>query len=791
MKKSLWFPILICGLCLLNACTGGGGGNPPPPAATHFSVTAAANATVGTPFNITVTALAASGQMATGYSGTVHFTTSIGQPVVPASAMVTNGTGTFSVTLNTAGSQSITATDTNSITGTSTSINVMAASAAHPVPLINLPLNPDAIAPGGAGFQLKVNGTGFVSGAMVQWNGSPRATNFVSESQVTANILLADIANSNTASVTVVNPAPRGGASNVAFFETTKATSFASWSAPSLLAAGIAPSSVATADFNSDGKLDVAVANSGSGNIGILLGNGSGSFQPAVNYPAGTNPVSVAVGDFNGDGKLDLAVANNSTNSVSILLGKGDGTFQAPVTYAAGSAPRSVAVADFNGDGKLDLAVANTGSGNVSILLGNGDGTFQTAVDYAVGSNPTSVAVGDFNRDGKLDLAVANADNIAIGNVSILLGNGDGTFQAAVNYPTDPNSASVAVGDFNGDGKLDLAVANGGAGNFSVGNVSILLGNGDGTFQAAVNYPTKWKSSFVALGDFNGDGKLDLAVSSISSDPSISPSAVSVLIGNGDGTFQPAMHHAAGTSPSSIAVGDFNNDGRLDLAVTDAVGSVVSVLLYPVLAGPNATLSSTLLDFGTQLVGTTSAGSALTLSNDGTATLNITSIAASANFSETDNCGSSLPAGSSCTITVTFVPLADGKLAGTLSITDNAPGSPQTVALNGVATIVKLVPDAMFFNCTGFCQSQKATLTNTGATALAITSFTITSNKEGPNGHVGFAQMNNCPASLPAGQSCTITVSFVGDFNFKYIGALTVQDTDGMQQVSLHGFLNP
>src|SRR5229473_1918298 len=145
MKKSLWFPILICGLCLLNACTGGGGGNPPPPAATHFSVTAAANATVGTPFNITVTALAASGQMATDYSGTVHFTTSIGQPVVPASAMVTNGTGTFSVTLNTAGSQSITATDTNSITGTSTSITVTGTP--NPVPLVYQPLSPAAVAP--------------------------------------------------------------------------------------------------------------------------------------------------------------------------------------------------------------------------------------------------------------------------------------------------------------------------------------------------------------------------------------------------------------------------------------------------------------------------------------------------------------------------------------------------------------------------------------------------------------------------------------------------------------------
>ncbi len=788
MKKSLLGLISICSLCLLSEC--GGGGTPPPPTATHFSVTTTASPSAGAAFNFTVTALAASGQTATTYSGTVHFTSTDGQAVLPANSALVNGTGTFSVTLKTVGSQTITATDTSApITGTSSSINVSAAAAARPVPFINQPLSPDAIVPGGAAFKLTVNGTGFVSGAIAEWNGSARATTFVSESQLTANILPNDIANFNTASVTVVNPAPGGGTSNVAFFETTKPTSFASWSAPSALATGVNPLSVATADFNGDGKLDMVVTNDGSNNVSVLMGKGDGTFQAAVNYPAGTNPTSLTVGDFNGDGKLDLAVANNGTNTVSIFLGKGDGTFQAAVNYPAGTNPTSVAVGDFNGDGKLDLAVAN--SGNVSILLGNGDGTFQTAVDYGVGSNPSSVAVGDFNGDGKLDLAVANADNIAIGNVSILLGNGDGTFQTAVNYPTEANSASVAVGDFNGDGKLDLAVASGGTGNFSIGTVSILLGNGDGTFQAAVNYPTKWKSSFVALGDFNGDGKLDLAVSSISSDISISPSTVSVLIGNGNGTFQTATDHAAGISPSSIAVGDFNNDGRLDLAVTDKVGSAISVLLYPVLAGPNATLSSTILDFGTQLVGTTSLGSSVILSNDGTATLDITSIAATTNFSETDNCGSSLGAGSSCTITVNFVPLDDGKLTGTLSINDNAPGNPQTVTLNGVGTIVKLVPDAMFFNCTGGCQSQKATLTNTGATALTINSIIITSNKQGGNGPVGFAQMNNCPASLLAGQSCTITVSFVGNFNFQYVGALTVQDSDGTQQVSLRGFLNP
>jgi hypothetical protein len=186
-----------------------------------------------------------------------------------------------------------------------------------------------------------------------------------------------------------------------------------------------------------------------------------------------------------------------------------------------------------------------------------------------------------------------------------------------------------------------------------------------------------------------------------------------------------------------------------------------------------------------------SPGQSVMLTNNGTATLNITSIAASTNFSETDNCGSSLPAGVSCTISVAFVPNAGGNLTGTLSITDNAPGSPQMVTLNGVGTAVKLVPGAMSFNCTGSCQSRTATLTNLGATVLSVTSITITSNKQGVNGHGGFAQMNNCGTSLGAGQSCSITVSFIGDFNFQYIGELIIQDSGGTQEVSLHGFLNP
>ena len=760
------------------------------PPATHFSVTAPASATAGTAFNFVVTALDAMNNAASGYSAIVHFASTDAHADLPVDSMLMNGTATFSAALSTMGSQTITATDSvnPTIAGTSKSINISTAVPANPVPFINQPLNPDAVIPGATDVKLTVNGTGFVAGSTVKLNGNARATSVISNSELTATALATNISTFNTASVTVVNPAPGGGISNVVFFETTRPTSSVALSVTSELIAGSGPISVATGDFNGDGKLDLTVANNGTSNdIDVFLGKGDGTFQPAASYGAGAGPYAVAVGDFNGDGKLDLAVANTGSNNVSVLLGKGDGTFQPSVEYSVGSDPRSLAVGDFNGDGKLDIVVANsgasTGISGISVLLGKGDGTFEPALNYSVGSAPVSVVVGDLNGDGRLDLAIVN---FGTSNVGVLLGNGDGTFQPPVNYAAGAVPVAVVVGDYNGDGKLDLAVATISPGNTGLSNLSVLLGNGDGTFQQAAQYSdgSDTDSSSVVQGDFNGDGKLDLAVAGGGSIGN-----VSILLGNGDGTFQSAAEYAIGSNPSSAAVGDFNGDGRLDMAVTSGPEGV-SILLQPgLVSNSNAFLSPSSLTFPTQVVNTTSAAQTVRLTNYGTTMLSIAGIAVTNNFGKTDSCGMSLAAGASCTIGVTFTPNTFGNLNGTLSVTDDAPGSPHTVSLSGTGTAVMLSVTNLRFGCVllnagpmgvhCFCTPPlHTTLTNSGNTPLNITGITIT----GP-----FSQTNTCPTSLGAGQSCDIAVSWSHSTGG---GVLSISDSGGgsPQTIPLFGF---
>jgi hypothetical protein len=283
-----------------------------------------------------------------------------------------------------------------------------------------------------------------------------------------------------------------------------------SFAPPRDFVVGNVPQWVAVGDFNRDGVEDLAVASRGTTAVWVLLGNGDGTFQAARSFPANLSPVSVAVGDFNGDGVQDLVTANYDSNDVSVLLGNGDGTFLAPLNLSVGpgSTPNCVVVGDFNGDGRADLAVATFGGGNatsIAVLLGNGNGTFLAPQTVNTGRGPLWVAVGDLNGDGLQDLAVANF-NADAASVSVVLGNGNGTFQAARNTPVH-GAACVAVGDLNGDGLQDLAVVD-----YYSGNVAVLLGNGDGTYAPAVIYAAEFNALTVTVGDLSGDGLADLAV---------------------------------------------------------------------------------------------------------------------------------------------------------------------------------------------------------------------------------------------------------------------------------------
>ena len=335
---------------------------------------------------------------------------------------------------------------------------------------------------------------------------------------------------------------------------------------------GQVPTSVAVGDFNGDGIPDLAVATEIDNIVGVLVGNGDGTFRPPQNVPVGysdTGPAAVAVGDFTGDGVLDLAVANSSDNSVSVVLGHGDATFQEAPTYAAGAHPFSITVGDFNGDGISDLAVTDDRpSGTVNVLLGNGDGSFRRPVSYYAGYKPDTLVVGDFNGDGILDLAVANY-NYPVGTVSVLLGNGDGSFRPPAMYTVGIEPTSLAVADFNGDGHLDLVAANG-------LEVDVLLGNGDGSFRPYTTYAAGNHPFFVAVGDFNGDGIPDI-VASDQGDGQSNGTGLSVLLGNGDGSFQAPHSLAFGSVPGSVAVADFNGDGIADLALP--IGHEMGVLL--------------------------------------------------------------------------------------------------------------------------------------------------------------------------------------------------------------------
>ena len=346
---------------------------------------------------------------------------------------------------------------------------------------------------------------------------------------------------------------------------------------------GTAPKRVAVADFNHDGISDMVVLNSSGSSLSVLLSNGDGTFRAPLNTTLGAYPREIAVGDVNLDGFPDVITDDTDNNQLYVLLGKGDGTFRAPITFS-GSAS-GLAIGDFNGDGKPDFAATDFANGKIIIWLGRGDGTFSNqstvAVGTGLGSGTNAVVAVDLNRDGKLDLV---AVNMFLGTVSVTLGNGDGTFHPAVNYPLEvgTNPQALAVTDINADGIPDIVV-----GEMPLFSVAVFLGNGDGTFRNLGFFPLAstlgpQPALFdVALGDVSGDGKPDLIVTKRSPTNAF---FVSILPGIGDGTWGQAQDfstNAGASTPgaSAVALADFNHDGKLDIVTATTQSNGATVLL--------------------------------------------------------------------------------------------------------------------------------------------------------------------------------------------------------------------
>jgi hypothetical protein len=639
------------------------------------------------------------------------------------------------------------------------------------VPFINLPLVTASVGPGGAGFILTVNGGNYTPSAVVRWNGQALPTTYVSVTRLIATVPATDIARRGTATITVSNPT--GASSLATLLPIVAATTKLSFEQSSVIA-GTSPVTVTVADFNQDGAADLAFINEAASEadptlVSVYLGSGDGTFTLSSTINVVGFGGSVLTGDFNRDGKVDLAFSSapgSAQTTLSVALGNGDGTFQPPSYLYVSESDYQFAIGDFNRDGNLDLANIDLSNfGSVGVYLGNGDGNFTGGWGEMLYLKQNDILAGDFNNDGILDLAIPSLP-------TILIGNGDGTFIVPPIDPAVPiNDISAYLGflvaDINGDGLQDIVFPNTPS--------LVYLGNGNGTFTQPAQ-PNPFNSGFLVSADFNGDGKLDLASIDGLTD------VVSILLGNGDGTFQAPLTLPVSGVPSSIALGDFNNDGLLDLAYTNS-NNEVGILLNTSETS-KVVLSPASLAFPQQVLFTNSQPLISTLANAGSEPLNIASISASGPFSEKSTCGNVLSPGASCSISVIFHPSGIGRRGGSIVITDNATHTPHTVSLIGIGTYIQFSPDGLHFGNQPVGKStvpKNVTVSNKGEVAVGISNISIVGSDA-----EDFQQTNTCGDTLAPRASCLVTVIFTpSSKGVKEANLYIVDDAGGSPQTTI------
>ena len=571
----------------------------------------------------------------------------------------------------------------------------------------------------------------------------------------------------------------------VMFNNTAAGAATASFTRAAVLGVGYLPQDVAVADFNGDGKPDIAVVNSGNNNLQILLNNtaqgaSAASFTASAAIGAGATPVWVAAADFNGDGKPDLAVFDNGSSSVLILLnttppGASTPSFVVGGSGPAGSGPQQLVVADFNGDGKPDVAAANQSSNTVTVLLNQTEPGSMTAslvlgATISVGSYTSWVSVGDIDGDGRPDIVVTSPGN---NTIPILLnqtvpGATTASFKLLSSPALGSEPSALAIADFSGSGLQDLAVI---GDNFKYPQTGsyVLLANQQYALSAAAAAPAagtiQYSVAEIALSPSSLDfGDQRVGSSSAAQTVQLSnPGNAALSLGSiaTTGDFSQTNNCPAslpGGSQCSISISFTPSTTGIrggTLTVPSSVSSG-SVALSGTGIAPQVQFSASTLAFGQQPLGLASTAQTVTLSNPGNATLDIASIITSGDFAQTNSCGLMLSAGASCTLSVSFTPTAIGARSGSLTLLSDAASSPDVITLGGTGTgpVVQFSPSALTFPGTYVDLSsapQSLTLSNTGNGNLVIAGLSISGN---------FAQSSNCPGTLAPGASCSIQLSF-------------------------------